>query len=243
MANDTAAEVLRLTGVHTTIGQHEILQGVDLVARTGEITVLLGRNGAGKTTTLHTIMGLTAPAHGDVVFEGTRLNRLPPHRIARLGIGYVPEDRALFSTLSVRENLLLGLAGARISAEAALQRCQTLFPELSKFLNRAAGTLSGGERQMVAIARAVAAEKRLLLVDEPSKGLAPVVVQRLADLLRRLASTCAIVLVEQNVDLALRVGDTYCIVDAGRSVAAGRVTDLVADVTLQHRYLGVSRVG
>ncbi len=232
--------VLQLQGIHTVIGQHRILQGVDLTVRQGQVTVLLGRNGAGKTTTLTTVMGLTPPARGSIRFQGTELGGLAPYRIARLGIGYIPEDRALLSTLTVRENLILGLAGDRTDPRHALRRCQEVFPELERFLDRAAGTLSGGERQMVAIARAVMVDKRLLVVDEPSKGLAPVVVQRLATLLRRLGETHAVLLVEQNLDLALAVGDTYCILDAGRSVAAGNVADLTGDPDTQRRFLGIT---
>ncbi len=232
--------VLELRGIHTVIGQHHILQGVDLTVHPGRVTVLLGRNGAGKTTTLMTVMGLTPSSRGDLRFQGRSLAGLPPHRIARLGIGYVPEDRALLSSLTVRENLLLGVTGDRGGEQAALARCQELFPELTAFMDRSAAHLSGGQRQMVAIARAVAGDKPLLLVDEPSKGLAPAVVRRLGDLLRQLARTRAVLLVEQNLELALAVGDTYCILDAGRSVASGQMADLAADMATQRRYLGIT---
>jgi len=203
------------------------------------VTVLLGRNGAGKTTTLRTVMSLLRPRRGAVRFEGRPIHGLPPYAVARLGIGYVPEGQGIFATLTVDENLRV----ARIVDDAAsgerLERVLALFPDLERFRGARAGTLSGGQKQMLSIARALVNPNRLLLIDEPSKGLAPIIVQHLAEALRAMKEGVTILLVEQNLGLAESVGDDFVLLDDGRTVQAGSMATLAGDPALKQRYLGV----
>ena len=230
-------DLLRLQGVNTFIGQSHILQGVDLRVPEGHITALLGRNGAGKTTTLRSIMGLWRVRSGQIVFDGARLEALPTHEIAARGLGYVPEHRAIFRDLSVYENLQIA-ERKRGDLERALPNLYALFPDLKRFEARAGRHLSGGQQQMLAIARAMVAENRLLLVDEPSEGLAPIIVGAIVDALRQLKQHMTVLLVEQNFRMAAALADYYCILDEGRVVQAGDMEELVVDSALTARLLG-----
>jgi branched-chain amino acid transport system ATP-binding protein len=243
-----SASLLQLKGVHTHIGAYHILHGVDLDVPVGQVTMLLGRNGAGKTTTLRTIMGLWATSQGEVRFEGRLIGGQAGQRatpdIAQLGIAYVPENMGIFSDLTVRENLLLAARKARTVEQmdtARLEWLFGLFPALKKFWLYPAGKLSGGQKQMLAIARAMVEEQRLLLIDEPSKGLAPAIVQNLISALRELKSTrTTVLLVEQNFAVAKALGDQVAVMDDGRVVHRGAMAELAEDASLQQRFLGLS---
>jgi branched-chain amino acid transport system ATP-binding protein len=231
--------LLELRDVHADIGQHQILQGVSLSARRDAVTVLLGRNGAGKTTTLRTVMGLIAARRGEVRFDGEPIAGRAPHLVARLGIGYVPEGQGIFGTLTVDENLRVAQRTFDAAAPDRLRRVFELFPDLGRFRRARAATLSGGQKQMLAIARALVNPNRLLLIDEPSKGLAPIVVEHLVEALRAMKRDLTVVLVEQNLAMAEALGDDFCLLDDGRTVHAGPMAALAADAALKQRYLGV----
>ena len=241
------ANLLQLRGVHTHIGSYHILHGVDFEVPAGQVTVLLGRNGAGKTTTLRTIMGLWRASSGSVAFDGQAIHSLATPEIARLGIAYVPESMGIFNDLTVRENLLLAARSARRIEDidtTRLERLFELFPALKKFWLYPAGKLSGGQKQMLAIARAMVEEQRLLLIDEPSKGLAPAIVQNLVTALRELKhSRTTVLLVEQNFALARALGDSVAVMDDGRVVHRGSMAELADDEALQGRLLGLSLAG
>ena len=231
--------ILELQDLHTFIGQYHILQGVDLAVGEGSVMVLLGRNGAGKTTTLRSILGLWQPARGRVVFRGQVLNGCPPHEIARRGIGYVPEYRAIFRQLTVEENLKI--AERRKGQLAARKKMIfELVPDLEKLYYWPGGQLSGGQQQMLAIARALVAENSLLLIDEPSEGLAPVLIEQVMEAIRQLRGHTTVLLVEQNFRVASRLGDFYTLIEDGRTVHSGRMADLAADQALVQRYLGAA---
>ena len=235
--------LLELQGVHTHIGSYHILQGVDLMVPVGEVTMLLGRNGAGKTTTLRTIMGLWKASQGSLIFDGHAMPATTPD-IAQLGIAYVPENMGIFSDLTVRDNMLLAARNARNLKHMDTQRLEWLFglfPAIQKFWLSPAGKLSGGQKQMLAIARAMVEPRRLLLIDEPSKGLAPAMVQNLIAALRELKATqTTVLLVEQNFAMASALGDRVTVMDNGRVVHAGAMRELVEDAALQQKYLGLS---
>jgi len=257
-----STSLLELRDVHTHIGAYHILHGVDLVVPADAVTMLLGRNGAGKTTTLRTIMGLWQASHGEVMFGGRRIggpgaqagvDRAPSAaaaratatpEIAQLGIGYVPENMGIFGDLTVRENMLLAARGARTLEQVDTARLEWLFglfPALKKFWLYPAGKLSGGQKQMLAIARAMVEPKQLLLIDEPSKGLAPAIVQNLIAALRELKRTrTAVLLVEQNFAVARALGDHAAVMDSGRVVHRGPMAELAGDEALQQRLLGLS---
>jgi len=240
--------LLTLQGVHTHIGSYHILHGVDLTVPTGQVTMLLGRNGAGKTTTLRTIMGLWSASKGSVRFDGQAIGgdagRLATPDIAQLGIAYVPENMGIFSDLTVRENMLLAARNARTLEQMDPQRLDWLFglfPALKKFWLTPAGKLSGGQKQMLAIARAMVEPRRLLLIDEPSKGLAPAMVQNLISALRELKATqTTVLLVEQNFAVARALGDQVAVMDDGRVVHAGGMAELADNAALQQKFLGLS---
>jgi branched-chain amino acid transport system ATP-binding protein len=226
--------------VHTHIGQYHILQGVDLIVPRGGLAVLLGRNGAGKTTTLRTVMGLWKASRGSVHFDGRDITALPTPDIAQAGIAYVPESMAVFSELTVRENLYLAARSGPLDT-ARLEWIFGFFPALKKFWNYPAGNLSGGQKQMVAIARAIVEPRKLLLVDEPTKGLAPAIIDNLIAAFRELKATdTTILLVEQNFSFVEKLGDTVCVMDDGRMVHSGSMRALVEDEQLQQRLLGLS---
>ena len=238
------APILQLQGVHTHIGAYHILHGVDLEVREGEVTMLLGRNGAGKTTTLRTIMGLWRVSQGDVHFRGASLKGLATPQIAQQGIAYVPESMGIFTDLTVKENMVLAARGARHADELDARRLDWifgLFPALQKFWLYPAGKLSGGQKQMLAVARAIVEPRALVLIDEPSKGLAPAIIQNLIAAFNELKrQKTTILLVEQNFAMAKALGDRVAVMDDGRIVHAGSMAELAADEALQQRLLGLS---
>jgi branched-chain amino acid transport system ATP-binding protein len=236
--------LLQLQGVQTHIGAYHILHGVDFEVPTGQVTMLLGRNGAGKTTTLRTIMGLWAASKGRVRFDGQDIAGRPTPDIAQLGIAYVPENMGIFADLSVRENMLLAARNARTVEQMDTKRLEwlfELFPAVKKFWLYPAGKLSGGQKQMLAIARAMVEPRRLLLIDEPSKGLAPAIIQNLIAALRELKRTeTTVLLVEQNFSVARALGDQVAVMDNGQVVHRGAMAELADDPGLQQRLLGLS---
>jgi branched-chain amino acid transport system ATP-binding protein len=229
--------VLEVDGIHTYYGESHVLHGVSLRVAPGEAVALLGRNGAGKTTAIRSIVGFTPPRAGRVLFEGQAIERWPSYRIARRGLALVPQGRRIFAPLSVRENLLLG---AR-SSGWTLERVFQLFPRLRERQAQSGGTLSGGEQQMLAIARALLTNGRLLLLDEPSEGLAPLIVREIGAVLESLkAQRLSLLLVEQNYHLALRVADRVYVMNKGQIVYEGTPADLEAAEDVKRRYLGVA---
>jgi branched-chain amino acid transport system ATP-binding protein len=235
--------MLTLDGVHTYYDKSHILQGVSLEVQPGEVVGLLGRNGVGKSTTLKTIMGLVRPSQGRITFEGRDIAGTPPYRLAKMGIGYVPEDRRIFKLLSVFENLRTGLDRPGVTAERReqlLEKVYTSFPILRERRNQAGGTLSGGEQQMLAIARAMMLEPRIILLDEPTEGLMPRMVAQIRDIIDVLhRERVAILLVEQNVPLTLDVSDRVYIMEKGVVRHHAAAAALKADTTVIHQYLGV----
>jgi branched-chain amino acid transport system ATP-binding protein len=239
-----SAVLLQLEGVHTHIGAYHILHGVDLQVRQGEVTLLLGRNGVGKTTTLRTIMGLWQASSGRITWEGADITRRPTPLMADLGVAYVPENMGIFSDLSVEENLLLAARQARRADQfdaPRLQRILQWFPALKTFWRHPAGKLSGGQKQMLSVARAVIEPRRLLIVDEPSKGLAPAIVDNMVQAFLELKREgVTLLLVEQNLQVARTLGDQVAVMDDGRIVHSGSLPDLMADEALQQRLLGLA---
>ena len=231
---------LTLEGVHTYIGRYHILQGVDFDAPGGRTTMLLGRNGAGKTTVLRTIMGLWRVSKGRVALGGAALHGLAACEVARLGVGYAPETMAIFSDLTVRENMILGAREGPLD-DTRLDWIFGFFPALRKFWLSRAGSLSGGQKQMLSIARAIVEPRELLLIDEPTKGLAPAIVGSLIACLKEIKATgVTILLVEQNFRVAVEVGDEVRVMDNGRIVHSGSMGGLASDTPLQNRLLGLS---
>jgi len=241
---EMSVNLLTLEGVHTHIGAYHILHGVDLVVPRGELTMLLGRNGAGKTTTLRTIMGLWQASQGRITFGGEDITALNTPAIAQKNIAYVPENMGIFSDLTVKENMLLAARSAQHAAqmdEARLQWIFKLFPAVEKFWNHPAGKLSGGQKQMLAVSRAIVEPRDLLIIDEPSKGLAPAIIQNMIDAFQQLkASGVTILLVEQNIHFAQQLGDSVAVMDNGRVVHAGRMQALAEDTALQQSLLGLA---
>ncbi|HRN08315.1 MAG TPA: ABC transporter ATP-binding protein [Ottowia sp.] len=239
-----STNLLELSGVHTHIGAYHILHGVDLQVPRGQLTMLLGRNGAGKTTTLRTIMGLWQASQGRISFNGQDITKKHTPQIADLGIAYVPENMGIFADLTVKENMVLAARQAKTAAQidqARLQWIFKLFPAVEKFWNHPAGKLSGGQKQMLAVSRAIVEPRELLIVDEPSKGLAPAIINNMISAFQQLkASGVTILLVEQNINFAKRLGDTVAVMDDGRVVHAGTMAELAADEGLQQRLLGLS---
>ena len=234
------APLLELDGIDTHIGPYHILQGVELAVPRGGLTMLLGRNGAGKTTTLRTIMGLWHASAGCVRFDGAEITDWATPDIARAGVAYVPENMGIFADLTVRENLLLAARAGDID-DARLRWVFGLFPALKKFWSLPAGFLSGGQKQMLSIARAVIEPRKLFLIDEPTKGLAPAIIVNMIAAFRELKQTAAtILLVEQNFMFAKALGDTVAVMDNGRVVHSGSMAELAEDRDLQHRLLGLS---
>ena len=234
------APLLVLEGVETLIGAYHILHGVDFSVRRGSVTMLLGRNGAGKTTTLRTIMGLWRASKGRITFDDKVISTLETPDIARLGIAYVPESMGIFSELTVRENMVLATTHGRFD-EARLERIFGFFPILKTKWNDRAGLMSGGQKQMLAVARAIVEERRLLIVDEPTKGLAPAIIDQLIACFNELkAEKTTILLVEQNFHMARSVGDDVVVMDDGVIVHRGAMAALAADDDLQTRLLGLN---
>ena len=235
----TLSNVLEIRDIHTDIGQFHILDGVSVDVPEGSITVLLGRNGAGKTTTLKSIIGLTPPRSGAIVLGGRQIQGEPAYRIASRGIGYVPEHRAIFRDLSVEENLRIAERKAG-DLERRADFIFGIFPDLKRLIKLPGGNLSGGQQQMLAVARALVPENQLLLIDEPSEGLAAVIIEQMMEAIRRLSAHTTVLLVEQNFIMASQLADRYTIIETGRSVKSGRMADLVADQATIQRYLGAA---
>ena len=232
--------ILTLEGVATDIAQYHILKGVSFAVPRGAVTMLLGRNGVGKTTTLRTIMGLWRARAGTIGFDGTDLTTAPVAARAGLGIGYVPEDMGIFSDLTVEENMTLAAVSGPLAPER-LSAIVTAFPPLRTFWRSPAGNLSGGQKQMLSIARAMAEERRLYLIDEPTKGLAPAIVSTMVRALRDLkARGASILLVEQNFAVAKALGDHAVVMDDGAVTWTGTMAALAGDATLQERLMGLS---
>jgi branched-chain amino acid transport system ATP-binding protein len=234
------SELLKLNNIETYIGQYHILQGVTLEVKKGEVTVLLGRNGAGKTTTLRTIMGLNPASKGSIVFKGEEIQSLPTYTIAQKGIGYVPEDQGIFAGLTVEENMKVAIQKENEETHKRLDYILNLFPDLKKFWKKPGGLLSGGQKQMLSIARAYVNDNQLLLIDEPSKGLAPIVVEKVMESILQMKDQTTIVLVEQNFMMASTIGDYFYIIDDGRTVSAGPMKQLKEDEEMKRKYLGIA---
>jgi branched-chain amino acid transport system ATP-binding protein len=234
-----AREVLKIADLKAWYGESHILHGVDLTVQEGEVVTLLGRNGAGRTTTLRAIMGLVGARTGSVRIDGTETVRLAPHRIARIGVGYCPEERGIFSSLSAEENLMLPprLEGAQAMQ---LEEIYAIFPQLRERAASPGTHLSGGEQQMLAVARILRTGARLLLLDEISEGLAPVIVQKLGEVIRTLrAKGFTVVLVEQNFRFAAPLADRFYVMESGRIVKQFERSELDSQMGLLHEYLGV----
>ena len=236
--------LLEMKDVHTHIGAYHILHGVDLQIPRGELTLLLGRNGAGKTTTLRTIMGLWQASQGQIHFNDRDITQMRTPDIAALNIAYVPENMGIFADLTVEENMLLAARNASRAQQMDSDRLTwiyAMFPAVEKFWHHPAGKLSGGQKQMLAVARAMVEPRDLLIVDEPSKGLAPAIVQNMIDAFQKMkASGVTILLVEQNIHFAQALGDSVAVMDNGRIIHAGSMAALSADPALQQSLLGLS---
>ncbi len=233
------SNLLEVRDVHTYIGQFHILQGVTVTVPKGTITALLGRNGAGKTTTLKTILGLTPPRQGQVILDGREIQGRRSFDIAAMGIGFVPEHRAIFRDLSVAENLAIA---ERKKGDLARKEdlIYGLFPDLKRLIKLGGDHLSGGQQQMLAIARALVADNKLLLIDEPSEGLAPVLIEQMIAAIHQLSAETTVLLVEQNFIVAGQLAQHYVIIEEGRSVKSGNMADLINDRATIHRYLGAA---
>ncbi|MDB5773313.1 MAG: transporter ATP-binding protein, partial [Burkholderia sp.] len=236
--------LLKLESVHTHIGAYHILHGVDLEVPRGQLTMLLGRNGAGKTTALRTIMGLWQASQGSITFDGQDIVKRGTPEIAQSGIAYVPESMGIFGDLTVKENMLLAARNAGRIEQIDQKRLEwifDLFPAMKKFWLHPAGKLSGGQKQMLAVSRAIVEPRKLLLIDEPSKGLAPAIIANMIAALRELKQTdTTILLVEQNFNFARQLGDTVAVMDDGRIVHRGAMAELAENQDMQTRLLGLS---
>jgi branched-chain amino acid transport system ATP-binding protein len=235
--------LLEIQNAHVYIGSFYILQGVSLVVPKGEVTLLLGRNGAGKTTTMKTILGIYPPREGNIVFNGENIAKLPTHKIVNKGIGYVPDTRRIFGTLTVEQNLIVSRrkGTSQDEMQERMDLIFDLFPDMRGFLKQRAGTLSGGQQQMLAVARALVNDNDLLLIDEPTEGLSPLLVKNLIASLDRLKEYATILLVEQNFRTVSKLGDNYYIFDSGKIVHEGdNMAELIEDKSLVAQYLGVS---
>ncbi|MFX1533065.1 MAG: ABC transporter ATP-binding protein [Promethearchaeota archaeon] len=234
--------LLELQDIHVYIRSFYILQGISLVVPKGEVTLLLGRNGSGKTTTMKAILGLYPPREGKIVFKGEEISNLPTHKIVSKGIGYVPDTRRLFGTLTVEQNLIVSMrtGGLQGDMQERLDFIFDLFPDLKRFFKQRARALSGGQQQMLAVARALMNDNDLLLIDEPTEGLSPVLAKNLINALDKLKEFATILLVEQNFRAVSTLGDNYYIFDNGQIVHEGNnMVELVADKELVAQYLGV----
>jgi branched-chain amino acid transport system ATP-binding protein len=243
VAENESAPLVAVDGVHTYYGKSHILHGVSLRVGSGEVVGLLGRNGVGKSTTLKTIMGLVHPSRGEILLAGKSITRLPSHKLAQLGIGYVPEDRRVFRLLTVMENLRTGLDRAGVSdarKQELLEKVFSFFPVLGERRNQAGGTLSGGEQQMLAIARAMMLEPKIILLDEPTEGLMPRMVSQIREIIAVLhREGVAILLVEQNVPLTLEASQRVYIMEKGEVRHHSAASDLKVNDAVIQQYLGV----
>jgi branched-chain amino acid transport system ATP-binding protein len=231
--------LLKVEALVSYIGLFTILQGVDMDIQPGEAVAILGRNGAGKTTFLRTVMGLVKTRSGVIEYNGRSLVGLPPHKVSRAGIAYCPEDYGIFDELSIEENLALAKHKDDSATHDRIAYVLDLFPDLKLAYKRYARTLSGGQRQMLSVGRSLVNEAHLILIDEPSKGLAPVVIEKMSVALKEISKRSTILLVEQNFSMALAVTDRYYIIDEGRTVHSGLMNDLANDKELQQRHLGL----
>lgn len=232
--------LLQVKDLQTFIEQYHILQGVTMDVTPGEITVLFGRNGAGKTTTLRSIMGLQPSSKGSILWKGESIERLTTYQIARKGIGYVPEDQSMFYDLTVGETMKIAI---RREDDRTLERQEwilSVFPDLRTFWNRKTGLLSGGQKQMMAIARAYVNDNDLLLIDEPSKGLAPIMVEKLMQSIEMMKAKTTVLLVEQNFFMAQTIGDRYYMMDEGKIVHYGSMQELRSNDEIRRKYLGIA---
>jgi branched-chain amino acid transport system ATP-binding protein len=231
--------LLEVHEIHTYIGQFHILQGVTVEVPKGSIVALLGRNGAGKTTTLKSVLGLTPPRQGRIFLDGREIQGQRSFDIASMGIGFVPEHRAIFRDLSVLENLRIA---ERKKGDLARKEefIFSLFPDLKRLIKLPGTNLSGGQQQMLAVARALVPDNKLLLIDEPSEGLAPVIIEQMMEAIRQLSAETTVLLVEQNFVVASQLAQSYVIIEEGQSVQAGRMDDLRQDPETIHRYLGAA---
>ena len=235
----TAEPMLAVTDLHAYYGKSHILQGVDLTVREGEIVSLLGRNGVGRSTTIKTIMG-QVPPQGSVRFKGREIAGLKPHEIAHLGLGYVPEERAIFPALTVRQNLILGEKSGRTGGRWSMQDMFTLFPRLEERVDTPGGVLSGGEQQMLTICRTLMGDPDLIMIDEPTEGLSPQMVERVGEMLGQIAARgVSILLVEQKLTIALRVATRLYVMGHGRIVFEGTPADLRANAGVRKEWLEV----
>lgn len=232
--------ILKVEKTHTFIGQHHILQGISFEANADAVTVLIGRNGAGKSTTLKTVIGLLPSTEGIIQFKGQQIQKKKPYEIARMGIGFVPEDMGIFANLTVEENMRVAMLVEDEATAQRLERTLDIFSDLGKFWKAQAGILSGGQKQMLAIARAIVNDTSLLLIDEPSKGLAPILVDALIEAINHIKEHSVVLLVEQNFYMASSVGDYFYILDDGMAVHSGLMDELVNDEGLKSKYLGIS---
>ncbi|MCA1056429.1 ABC transporter ATP-binding protein [Rossellomorea aquimaris] len=232
--------LLKVENIETYIGQYHILQGVSFEVKKGEVTVLLGRNGAGKTTSLRTIMGMTPPSSGKIIYKGEEIQGLPTFKTANKGIGYVPEDQGIFGDLTVEENMKVAMKRQDAETRDRMKWILDLFPDLKKFWKKAGGNLSGGQKQMLSIARAYLGQNDLILIDEPSKGLAPIVVEKVMESIIEMKEMTTILLVEQNFIMASRIGDRFYIIDDGTTVHHGEMENLRKDEEMKKKYLGIA---
>jgi branched-chain amino acid transport system ATP-binding protein len=231
--------MLEVQGLHAYYGKSHILQGVDLRVGEGEVVSLLGRNGVGRSTTVKAIMG-EVPPQGIIKFKGTDIAGLPNYRIARLGLGYVPEHRDIFPSLTVRQNLTLGIKDTRLSGKWRLQDMLDMFPNLAARADTAAGVLSGGEKQMLTICRTLMGDPDLVMIDEPTEGLAPIIVQQVGDLIAEIANRgVAILLVEQKLSIAMRISHRLYVMGHGRIVFEGTPAELKANQSVRQQWLEV----
>ena len=233
--------ILKTEAIHTYIGQHHILQGVSFEAKADAVTILIGRNGAGKSSTLKTVMGLLPATEGKIIFKGKEIQSRKPYDIARLGIGFVPENMGIFSDLTVEENMQVAMLREDSATAERLESVLEMFTALRDFWRAKAGILSGGQKQMLAIARAIVNDTDLLLIDEPTKGLAPIIINALIDAINQIKQHSVVVLVEQNFYMASSVGDHFYILDDGKVVHSGAMETLVQDEEMQSKYLGISK--
>lgn len=233
--------MLSIEGLNTYYGRAHILADLALKAEAGEVVVLLGRNGAGKSTTMKSVIGMVPAQSGAITFNGARVDRLSPHRIARLGLGYVPEERRIFTDLTVMENLEVGRQKPRDGAPTwTPERLFELFPNLGRMKDRPGGRMSGGEQQMLTIARTLMGNPKLILLDEPSEGLAPVIVEQMARTILQLKDEgLCVLLSEQNLHFAQMVGDRAYIIEKGRIRYSGSMAELAADAAVREQYLSV----